>query len=151
MNDGTSFPAPEDPGWSATPGAGSPPAGLPAQQQQPYVLTIGDIGVTPTLVVTPNGSGALAGSQWIITDMTRTDKKIPTWAIVMAIIFSLACLIGLFFLLVKETTTTGYVEVSVRTGGMYHKTQLPVSSDVQIAQLRQLVSQAQTLAAQAAH
>lgn len=34
----------------------------------------------------------------------------------LAIIFALACLLGLLFLLVKEDVTTGYVQVSVRSG-----------------------------------
>jgi hypothetical protein len=124
----------------------------PAQVMQagsPYLLTIGDIGITSDSVITPNGQGALANSQWIVTDMSTTESKMPAYAIVLAIIFFLACLLGLLFLLIKETKTTGYVEVSVRTGDMYHKTQIPVSNPQQIAQIRQMVSQAQALAAQA--
>jgi hypothetical protein len=114
-----------------------------------YVLTIGDIGLTPSTVFTPNGNAPLSGSQWIAMDMSRTERKIPTWAIVMAIIFALVCLVGLFFLLVKEEQTTGYVEVSVRKGNLYHRTQVPVSSLMQVQQVRQLVNQAQALANQA--
>jgi hypothetical protein len=82
-------------------------------------------------------------------DMSRTESRIPGWAVVMAIIFAILCLIGLLFLLVKETTTTGYVDVSVRSGDLYHRTQIPVWSQESVAQVRQLVGQAQTLAAAA--
>jgi hypothetical protein len=58
-------------------------------------------------------------------------------------------LIGLLFLLVKERTTTGYVEVSVHSGDLYHKTQIPVTDPMQVQQIRQLVGQPQTLAARA--
>jgi hypothetical protein len=115
----------------------------------PTVLTIGDIGVTRNWVVTPNGTARLGGSQWIARDMTRTESKIPTWAIVLAVIFALVCLLGLLFLLAKEKHTTGYVEVSVQAGNLFHATQIPVSSQYQVAQIRQQVSQAQTLAAAA--
>jgi hypothetical protein len=115
----------------------------------PTVLTIGDIGVTRNWVVTPNGTARLGGSQWIARDMTRTESKIPTWAIVLAVIFALVCLLGLLFLLAKERYTTGYVEVSVQAGNLLHATQIPVSSQYQVAQIRQQVSQAQTLAAAA--
>jgi len=115
----------------------------------PIVLTIGDIGVTRNWVVTPNGTARLGGSQWIARDMTRTESKIPTWAIVLAVIFALVCLLGLLFLLAKEKYTTGYVEVSVHAGNLSHATQIPVSSQYQVAQIRQQVSQAQTLAAAA--
>ena len=94
---------------------------------EPFILTIGDIGVTRHWVVTPNGTAPLAGSQWIARDLTRTESRIPPWAIVLAIIFAFFCLIGLLFLLVKEAYTTGYFEVSVNSGSLYHVTQLPVS------------------------
>lgn len=115
----------------------------------PIVLTIGDIGVTRNWVVTPNGTARLDGSQWIARDMTRTESKIPTWAIVLAVVFALVCLLGLLFLLAKEKYTTGYFEVSVQAGNLFHATQIPVSSQYQVAQIRQQVSQAQTLAAAA--
>jgi hypothetical protein len=81
--------------------------------------------------------------------MSRTDSKIPSWAIICAIAFAIFCLIGLLFLVVKERTTTGYVEVSVHSGDLYHKTQIPVTDPMQVQQIRQLVGQAQTLAARA--
>jgi hypothetical protein len=113
------------------------------------VLTIGDIGVSQHWVVTPNGTAPLAGSTWIARDMSRTESKIPSWAIILAIVFALLCLVGLLFLLVKEHTTTGYVEVSVQQGQLYHVTQIPVSSAQQLAQVRQQVYQAQSMAAAA--
>ena len=115
----------------------------------PIVLTIGDNGVTRNWVVTPNGTARLGGSQWNARDMTRTESKIPTWAIVLAVIFALVCLLGLLFLLAKEKYTTGYVEVSVQAGNLIHATQIPGASQYQVAQIRQQVSQAQTLAAAA--
>jgi hypothetical protein len=113
------------------------------------VLTIGDIGITRHWVLTPNGTAPLAGSQWIVRDLTRTDQRIPAWAIVLAVIFAFACLLGLLFLLCKETRTTGYAEVSVQSGSLHHVTQLPVSFPAQVQQVRGLVHQAQTLAAAA--
>ena len=114
-----------------------------------FAVTIGDIGVTRHWVVTPNGNAPISGSRWIVLDQSRTDKKIPTWAIVLAIIFAIFCLIGLLFLLVKEDRTTGYVEVTVMSGTLTHVTQVPIRSQNEIAQVRQRVHQAQTLAAAA--
>src|ERR1035437_4095050 len=121
----------------------------PPTLSQPYLITIGDIGVTPTQIVTPNGSGALAGSQWIFVDMSRTETKIPTVAIILAIVFALLCLIGLLFLLMRETIITGYAEVSVHSGNLYHKIQIPVKSKGDVDRIRELVNKAQSLAAQA--
>jgi hypothetical protein len=149
---------PKDPGQQPAPPPPevSPPAVVPPSSAlqspdatDPIVLTIGDIGVTRNWVVTPNGTARLGGSQWIARDMTRTESKIPTWAIVLAVVFALVCLLGLLFLLAKEKYTTGYVEVSVQAGNLFHATQIPVSSQYQVAQIRQQVSQAQTLAAAA--
>lgn len=145
-SDGRWYP-PMDPTAQAI--APSPPPSAPVPVPQPFLLTIGDIGITADAVVTPNGSGPLAGTQWIVTDRSITTTRIPPWAIVMAILFALACLLGLLFLLVKETVTQGYVEVSVRTGNVVHVTQLPVSNAADVNRWRQLVHQAQSLTAQA--
>ena len=147
-SDGSWYPPESAPTPPASPTAVERTAGTPAAGvAKPFLLTIGDIGVTPDLIVTPNGTAPLQGSQWIAMDMSRTESRIPGWAVVMAIIFAILCLIGLLFLLVKETTTTGYVDVSVRSGDLYHRTQIPVWSQESVAQVRQLVGQAQTLAA----
>lgn len=140
--------APPPASGGVEPAATGAPTSAPAPAS-PFLLTIGDIGITPDWVVTPNGSAPLGGSQWIVMDMSRTESRIPGWAVVMAIIFAIFCLVGLLFLLVKETTTTGYVEVSVQSGDLYHRTQLPVFNAESVAQIRQLVGQAQTFAARA--
>jgi hypothetical protein len=139
------------PSPEASPSPAEQPTGhlQSSETTDPVVLTIGDIGVTRNWVVTPNGNARLGGSQWIARDLTRTASKIPSWAIVLAIVFALFCLLGLLFLLVKEQYTTGYVEVSVQAGSLFHATQIPVSGSYQVAQIRQQVSQAQTLAAAA--
>ena len=116
---------------------------------QPFGLTIGDIGLTGDTVVTPNGAAPLRGSQWIVMDQSTTSQKIPTYAIVLAIVFAVLCLLGLLFLLIKEEVTTGYVSVTVRSGELFHTCQIPVSNQYEIQNIRALVSQAQTLAAQA--
>ena len=119
---------------------------VPGRPEQ-LVITIGDIGVSPSWVVTPNGTAPLAGSQWIVQDRTLTQRSIPTYAIVLAIIFALACLLGLLFLLIKEERITGYVEVTVRSGNLFHGTQIPAQSPQAVHQVRQLVYQAQSMAA----
>ncbi len=116
---------------------------------EPVLLTLGDIGISANSVVTPNGSAPLRGSQWVVRDMTRTDTHIPPVAIVLAIIFFFACLLGLLFLLMKEQTTSGYVEVSVTSGQLHHVCQVPVSNPSQVAFIRQQVHQAQSMAAAA--
>jgi hypothetical protein len=144
-------PEPPAPGGVLPVGWPPPPAPVPQPIQPGFVLTIGDIGVTPEYVVTPNGTGPLAGSQWIVTDRSTVTTRIPAWAIVLAIIFAFACLLGLFFLLAKETVITGYVEVSVHSGNVVHVTQLPVSTAEDVNRYRALVHQAQSLTAQATH
>jgi hypothetical protein len=118
-------------------------------QPESFVVTLGDIGVTSHWVVTPNGTVPLAGTQWTLTDQTRTVRKIPTWAIVCAIVFALLCLIGLLFLLAKEERTTGWLEVRVQGGTLDHTTQIPVTSDGQVRTVRQWFAQVQTMAAAA--
>jgi hypothetical protein len=127
-----------------------PPGGVvpAAQQPEPFLVNIGDIHVSPHWVVTPSGTAPLAGAQWFFLDQSRTERKIPTWAIVLAIVFAFACLLGLLFLLVKEDATVGWVQVSVRAGGLTHITHVPVTSRMDVARVAQLVQQAQALTAQ---
>jgi hypothetical protein len=88
------------------PGAFPPPVGGPYQQPQPQqplvalpsgpvLVTIGDISVEQQRIVTPAGVLPTQGTNWSAMDMSRTEEKIPAWAIVLAIIFALACLLGL--------------------------------------------------------
>jgi hypothetical protein len=128
-----------------------PPGGVvpAAQQPEPFLVNIGDIHVSPHWVVTPSGAAPLAGAQWFFLNQSRTERKIPTWAIVLAVVFALACLLGLLFLLVKEEVTVGWVQVSVRAGDLTHITNVPVTSRMDVARVAQLVQQAQALSAQA--
>ncbi len=118
----------------------------PGQPEQ-FVLSIGDIGVSRSWVVTPNGTAPLHGSQWTVRDWTFTRQAIPTWAIVMAVLGAVFCLLGLLFLLVKKPETSGYVEVTVRSGQVFHIVQLQADSPQAVAHARQLVYQAQSMAA----
>ncbi len=122
----------------------------PATTTSSASLTIGDIAIVGDQIITPNGSAPLAGSTWIVADRTHEETKIPAFAIVLAIIFALACLLGLLFLLIKEKTMSGYVEVSVHSGDLLHVTQVPARSAYEVQQIRMSVSQAQGLAARAA-
>jgi hypothetical protein len=127
----------------------TPPPLKPQPQGNSSILTIGDIAITSEKVITPNGTGSLADSQWIFSDMSRTESRMPAIAVILAIVFALLCLIGLLFLLMRETTTTGYAEVSMHSGNLYHKVQIPISSKADVDRVRELVNKAQSLAAQA--
>jgi hypothetical protein len=120
-----------------------------AQQPEPFLVTIGDIHVSRHWVVTASGTAPLAGAQWFFLDQSRTERRMPTWAIVLAIVFSFACLLGLLFLLVKEDVTVGWVQVSVRAGRLSHVTHVPVTSRMDVGRVAQQVQQAQVLTAQA--
>jgi hypothetical protein len=89
------------------------------------LLTIGDITVTGDQIVTPAGPLPLRGAVWNATDMSHTEEKIPTHAVVLAIVFFLFCLLGLLFLLMKEKKTVGYIQVTVTSAGRHHSTMIP--------------------------
>ncbi len=146
------------------PGAFHPPPGFQPQGQvqpvfspgpgaqpmiggEPVLVMIGDISVTPTMVYTPNGSRPLSQVGWTFTDLSISSQVIPTWAIVLAVVLFLACFLGLLFLLAKENTTTGVVQVTVHGQGFVHTTTIPVSSIEQVADLNARVNYVRTLAA----
>jgi hypothetical protein len=152
----------DQPGQFSPPaGAFPPPTGPQGQYQQPYqaqqqlpaqglpagpvLVTIGDISVEQQRIVTPAGVLPTHGANWSAMDMSRTEEKIPAWAIVLAIIFFLACLLGLLFLLVKERKTTGFVQVTVQHGNRSHNTHVGVSSPNQVADVLARVNFARTL------
>lgn len=105
-------------GYPQQPAAPVPMGGAP-------VLAIGDITVMGDQIITPAGPLPLRGAVWNATDMSHTEEKIPAHAIVLAIIFFLFCLLGLFFLLMKEKRTTGYIQVTVTSAGRHHSTMIP--------------------------
>jgi hypothetical protein len=116
---------------------------------EPVLVAIGDISVTQTRVFTPSGSIPVGDARWTCTDMSVTTQEIPVWAIVCAVVFALACLLGLLFLLVKEPRTRGTVQVTVQGTAFAHTTQIPVASPAQIADLGGRVSHARAVSASA--
>jgi hypothetical protein len=102
-------------------------AGFPGQAPGAPLLTIGDIVIVDQSIVTPAGTFPLKGALWTATDMSHTEERIPPAAIVLAIVFVLACLLGLLFLLMKERTTVGYIQVTVSSGGRHHVTMIPAA------------------------
>ncbi|NUS17350.1 MAG: hypothetical protein HOY69_39145 [Streptomyces sp.] len=153
---------PAMPGYgSGSQGGGTPPAPAPLPVQaggwqhgaaQPAgtgatLMTIGDIAVTQSGIVTPAGVLPLRGAVWTVSDMSRTESKTPTYAIVLAVVFALACLLGLFFLLIKEQVTTGYAQVTVNSGGRFHAVMIPVRTPQDIYMITQQVNYARTLCA----
>jgi len=109
------------------------------------LVTIGDIACTQTEVLTPNGRRPLKSTNWIVTNNSRTTEKIPTYAIVLAIVLAFACLLGLLFLLVKEQVTEGNMQVSVQGDDFYYSTTIQVSSPEQVTDVEQRVNYARGL------
>jgi hypothetical protein len=138
---------PQAPAYQHTmPGAPLLPMGVPAAQGVPLV-TIGDITVMQDGIVTPQGTLPLKGAIWNATDMSRHEEKIPTHAIVLAVVFFVFCLLGLLFLLMKERVTTGFIQVSVTSGGKHHTTMIPATSAMTYQQVISQVSYARSVSA----
>src|SRR5215813_3357297 len=93
------------------------PVTAPMPGADPIIVQIGEIQVSSTTVHTPAGQFPLKGSQWTVTDQWMAEQKIPTWAIVCAIVgFFCLTFFSLLFLLVKETVYSGIVLVQVHSG-----------------------------------
>lgn len=114
---------------------------VPAEYEGPVLAQIGDISVTSTTIYTPGGPMPLKGSQWTVTEQWAAHEKIPTWAIVVAIVgLFVICLFSLLFLLAKETVYQGGVQVTVTSAGRSHTTYVPIVHAAQVHQLQQQVS-----------
>jgi hypothetical protein len=126
-----------------------PPAyDAPFGDLDPVLLTMGDIAVTRTHVILPHGRFPLRGSTWTVQDSTQVTESIPAYAIVLAIVFAIFCLLGLLFLLIKEKRYTGFVTISVMGEGFYHSAQFPAGPETG-AWANYQVNQARGLAATA--
>jgi hypothetical protein len=66
---------------------------------------------------------------------------------VLAVVFAVVCLLGLFFLLMKEKTTTGYVQVTVTSGGRFHSTMIPATGPETVHWVMGQINYARTLSA----
>jgi len=113
------------------------------------LVTIGDVVVSRSWVVTPNGTAPIKGAQFVLLDNSRTESKTPGWAIVLAVLGALFFLLGLLFLLVKETVTVGSVQVTVMGDRLTHTVVIPVSSPAAVADVYNRVNYARQLAASA--
>ncbi len=113
------------------------------------LVAIGDISVTPSWVITPSGARPVGSVTWLFTDMSRTTRVTPSWAIVCAIFGAFLFLIGLLFLLVKKTRTEGFVQVVVQGPKLAHTTQITVYSLEEVADYNARVNYARALSAAA--
>lgn len=122
------------------------PSFLPAEEP---LVTIGDIVVSRSWVVTPSGTQPVGSVTWSVTDMTTTTSGIPTWAVICTIIFVWFFLLGLLFLLAKETKTRGAVQVTVQAPGFAHFVQVPAFHPSVIQDINGRVNYARTISAAA--
>lgn len=124
------------------------PADASLGQPGLVIVQIGEIGVTSTVVRTPAGDIPLAGSTWHVTDYWHNEQKIPTWAIVMAVVsFCVLTIFSLLFLLAKKTVYRGTVQITVTNGSRQYVARIPVTDQTQVAHLHQQVNYVRSLAA----
>jgi hypothetical protein len=112
------------------------------------IVQIGDIGVTSTVIHTPAGDIPLSGSNWQVSDYWYNEQKIPTWAIVAAIVgFCVLTVFSLLFLLVKVTVPRGTVQITVTNGTRQYVARIAVTDQNQVTQIHQQVNYVRSLAA----
>ena len=137
-------PSPSYPPTTPYPYPGLAPA-YPAEE--PVITQIGEIQVTASTVRTPAGVFPLQGSQWTVSDQWVTEQKIPTWAIVLAIVgFFCLTFFSLLFLLAKETVYRAVVQVHVVNGPNQYVARIPAADQSQVQYLYQQVNYVRSLA-----
>ncbi|MFN6547333.1 hypothetical protein [Mycolicibacterium nivoides] len=112
-----------------------------------WSATIGEISVSEYWISTPTGQFPIRGTVWTVTDMSTTEEHFPATAIVLAIVFSLFCLLGLLFLvLMKEVRQIGFVQVVVQGDGFCYTTRVPVTHPQDVLAIYDEVEYARELA-----
>lgn len=116
-----------------------------------WLATIGDICVSEYWISTPAGQFPIRGSAWTVTDMSTTEEHFPTTAIVLAVLFTLVCLLGLLFLfMMKEVRQIGFVQVVVQGDAFCYSTMIPVAHPQDVLAIYDEVEYARELAGQPA-
>ena len=143
---------PTDPWSNTVPVPAREPSNLPVTAPylgaEPVIAQIGEIQVTSTAVRTPAGQFPLKGSEWSVTDQWLAEQKIPSWAIVLAILlFFCVGPFSLLFLLAKETEYTGVVLVQVRSHPYHYVSRVPVNNQAYVQHVYQQVNYVRSLAA----
>lgn len=113
---------------------------------EPTLATLGDIAVSQHWVHVPSGRHPIRGTVWTVQDMTHTEEKVSTVGIVLAVLFFWFCLLGLLFLLMKDTRLVGWVQVSVQGDGFHHAAMIPASPNA-VPQAHQFVNYCRGLSA----
>ncbi|MGA5543644.1 hypothetical protein ACPCIR_17465 [Mycobacterium sp. NPDC051198] len=114
-----------------------------------WQATIGDISVSEYWISTPAGQFPIRGTTWTVTDMSTTEEHFPTAAIVLAILFTLVCLLGLLILfMMKQVRQVGFVQVVVHGDGFGYTTTIPVSHPQDVLAIYDEVEYARELAGQ---
>lgn len=147
--EGVPQPASEPTAWPSGPMSNPLPGGYGyGNSPEQILVTIGDISCTQTQVITPSGTFPIAGSQWAVTDMSITSERMSQLGLVLAIIgFFMVCFLSLLFLLMKERTTTGYIQVTVLgANGMTHVANIPAPSQMTMMDISSRVGYARSLA-----
>lgn len=125
----------------APPSVHPPMTGVP-----PVLVTVADITVIPGMIITPSGQFPLPGAIWTATDNSHQQKRIPGWAIALALIFlAPTCGFSLLLLMVSETNLSGHIEVTVANAGRFHQTSIPVNGSGTFADITARISYARTV------
>jgi len=113
------------------------------------LVQVGELACSQNWLMTPNGTVPLRSVQFLVRENVVVQKRIPPYAIVLAIIFFLACLLGLFFLLLSEETYSGSIEVTATApDGFTFHTSIPTRDARTVEEVRSRVTFARSLVAQ---
>lgn len=136
-------------GWdpfAPVPALASVPVSAPYGAGDEAVAQIGEIQVTATTVYTPVGQCPLRGSRWDVADQWRAERKIPVWAIVLAIVtFFCVGPFSLLFLLAKQTVYQGVVQVRVNNGPFLYVARIPVTDQALVQHVNNQVNYVRSL------
>ncbi|MDH6196984.1 hypothetical protein M2272_003637 [Mycobacterium frederiksbergense] len=82
--------------------------------------------------------------------MSTYEEHLSNKTIGLAIVCSLFCLVGLFFLLMKDVRHVGFVQVTVQGTGFNYTTMIPVTNRHTVLEVTDEVDYARELAGQLA-
>lgn len=117
-----------------------------------WLVSFGDVSVSRQWLAVSGRTVPLRGTTFEVADRTHLSSRIPTWAVVVAIVgFFVIFVLSLLFLLVRENVVAGQIDITVRNdeAGVHHTTPFRIMSSGDAADLHARVNYARQLVADA--
>jgi len=106
-------------------------------------IQLGDVLATEESIVTPTFTAPITGTQVWVADHSSVERRLPVWAIVLAIVFFP---LGVLLLFVREPAYGGYMQINIINGDESYLTTVSTRTHFAVRDVYALASAIRKLA-----